>query len=136
MEITGKSYTEQGEEAYAALAFYYPSEAISCDNFKYSFYVKLDGANIYKDRLNLRVETATGVRYEPQVVLSSSSQPSGITVVPADSNGWYHVTVDCTGVSNIAGETVKYIRFAFDPADRNDAKVISPIIWIDELTIK
>ena len=135
MKVTGKSYTEQGSSAYAALAFYYPSETISCDTFKYSFYVKLDGTNIYKNRLNLRVETATGIRYEPQVLLDSSSQPSGITVVPADANGWYHVTVDCSGVASIAGETVKYIRFSVDPADKNDNKVIEPVIWIDELVI-
>ena len=135
MKVTGKSYTEQGSSAYAALAFYYLSDTISCDNFVYSFYVKLDGTNIYKNRLNLRVETNTGIRYEPQVLLDSSSQSSGITVVPADSNGWYHVTVDCRNVSSIAGETVKYIRFSVDPADKNDNKVIEPVIWIDELII-
>ena len=73
--------------------------------------------------------------YDPNKTILYSDNKSEITYESADANGWYHVTVDCSGVASIAGGTVKYIRFSVDPADKNDNKVIEPVIWIDELII-
>ena len=132
VKVTGSSYSETN---YASLAFYYPKEITMCDDLVISFYVKLDGTNIYKNRINLRLHAKDGNRIEPQVILDSSSQPAGITSSSADANGWYKVVINCNDLStSLSGKQLDYLRVSFEPADKNDTnKTIVPIIWIDEL---
>lgn len=121
-------------------ALYNFETPISTDNLNISFYVKLDGSTVYSNRIAFRVCTTNDDKIDPQIYLHSSSNPKGVSIDSADENGWYKITINCNELEYDskkvpAGETLKYVRFTFEAADKKEeTKVIEPVIWVDELS--
>ena len=121
-------------------ALYNFETPISTDNLNISFYIKLDGSTVYSNRIAFRVCTTNDDKIDPQIYLHGSSNPTGVSIDSADENGWYKITINCNELEYDskkvpAGETLKYVRFTFEAADKKEeTKVIEPVIWVDELS--
>lgn len=121
-------------------ALYNFETPISTDNLNISFYVKIDGSTVYSNRIAFRVCTTNDDKIDPQIYLHGSSNPTGVSIDSADENGWYKITINCNELEYDskkvpAGETLKYVRFTFEAADKKEeTKVIEPVIWVDELS--
>ena len=68
MKIKGVNYNLN---AYTQAAYRF-STPINGDDLNISFYVKLDGANIYSNRIAFRVATTTGYTVDPQIYLNNT----------------------------------------------------------------
>ena len=135
MKVKGTNYDVN---AYTQAAYRF-STPISGNDLNISFYVKLDGDNIYSNRITFRVYTTSKSSVDPQIYLHNTEHDKGVTVERVD-NDWYKVSIDCNELEYNSktlpeDSEIEYVRFTFEPADKKEeTKVIEPVIWIDELT--